>query len=222
VLELQVVDTSLLPKLRMLAAAREKDFTVYNIDLNTCQYYFYTHQLFPLCNLEAVIDAENRVQEIRATDSPFDIKKELPKMRVLKMWGERTQPLNFKSRIILECDEESIELALKEPVKVINDFNFFLKRHDPDVIISKRGDGLLFAALFKIANEQGRKLFADRDEVISKRTIITEGRTFTSYGRVLYRSAAYPLRGRWHVDARNSFFHSQTGIDGIVELAKLA
>jgi DNA polymerase II len=221
VLELQVADTSLLPKLRTLAASREKDFTVYNIDINTCQYYFYTYQLFPLCTLEAIIDEENRVQEIYTTDDPYEIKNELPQLRVMKMWGQQTQPLNFQSQVILECDEETIRLDLKTPVKVIQDFNFFFERHDPDVILSKRGDGLLFPALFKIANQQGRKLLADRDDVIARRTIITEGRTFTSYGRVLYSSAAYPLRGRWHIDIKNSFFHSQTGLNGTVELARL-
>ncbi len=222
VLELQIADASLLPKLRNLAAARENEFTVYNIDLNPCQYYFYRHQLFPFCHLEALIDEEHRVLAIHTADDPYRIEYELPNMRVMKMWGEHTQPLKADTRVILECDDESMQIKLGEPLKAIGDFNFFIERHDPDIIFSKRGDSLLFPALFKLANEHKRKLLVDRDDVIARRTIITEGRTFYSYGQVIYKGASYPLRGRWHLDTRNSFFFKETGLEGIVEMARLA
>ena len=48
------------------------------------------------------------------------------------------------------------------------------------------------------------------------------GRSYLSYGRVLYRGPAYPLRGRWHVDRRASFFFGETGLEGLLETARLA
>ena len=222
VLALPIADSSSLPGLRRLAAARDDQITAYNIDLNIPQYYLYTHGLFPLCRLEARVDEENRVREVRATDDPYDIRGEVPRLRRMYMWGRHTQPLDSRSRIILECDGEDIEINLDAPLRALRDFNFFVARHDPDLILSKRGDGLLFPALFRLAERHRCRLVADRDELVAKRTVITEGRTFYSYGKVLYKGAAYPLRGRWHLDARNSFFYNETGLDGIVEMAQLA
>src|ERR1044072_817846 len=221
VLELQIGDSSLLPRLRKLAASR-RELTFYNIDIPTPQYYLYRYGLFPLGNLEAEIDERGEVLEIGATDSPCEIKPLLPRLRVMKMWGLEMLPLNSESKIILECDAESLRLKPDDGAKAIRAFNDFIERHDPDLILSKRGDSLLFPLLFKLANQKRVKIFADRDEVVAKRTIITEGRTITSYGRVFYKSPDYPLRGRWHIDINNSFFHKETGVDGILELARIS
>jgi DNA polymerase II len=221
VLELRIGDSSLLPRLRKLAVSR-RELTFYNIDIPTPQYYLYTHGLFPLCHLEAEIDERGEVLEIQALDSPFEIKTVLPRLRVMRMWGIEMLPIHRDSKIILECDGESIQLKPDDGAKAIRAFNDFIERHDPDLILSKRGDSLLFPILFKLANQKRVNIFADRDEIVAKRTIITEGRTITSYGRVFYKSPDYPLRGRWHIDINNSFFHRETGVDGILELARIS
>jgi DNA polymerase-2 len=221
VLDLQICDSSLLPRLRKLAASR-RDLTFYNIDLPTPQYYLYTHHLFPLCNLEAEVDEYGRVQEIQATDSPFDSKAPLPRLRTLRMWGIEALPLSSQSKIILACDGEDIQIKPDDGAKAIDAFNDFIERHDPDLILSRRGDSLLFPILFKTADQSGVKIFPDRDQVIARRTLYMKGRTLTSYGRVFHKSPDYPLRGRWHIDVKNSFFHQQTGVDGILELARIA
>ncbi len=43
-----------------------------------------------------------------------------------------------------------------------------------------------------------------------------------SYGRVIFRAAPHTLSGRWHVDARNSFLFGETGLPGLIELARLS
>ncbi|MBI2152330.1 MAG: hypothetical protein HYU24_01325 [Candidatus Rokubacteria bacterium] len=48
------------------------------------------------------------------------------------------------------------------------------------------------------------------------------GRSYLSYGRVLYRGPACPLYGRWHVDRQASFFYGETGLEGLLETARLA
>lgn len=222
VLELTVADSSILPKLRNLVAARDTQFAAYNLDIPTPQYYLYTHGLFPTCRLEAMIDESKRVREIRSLDSAYDVRASLPRLRVMQMRGTLTLPLSPKSSVLLECDGEDIRIRLDDERRVVREVNEFISRHDPDLILSHQGDSLLFPILFGMANRRKVKLCADRDEVKVRRTIITEGRTFYSYGMVLYKGPSYPLRGRWHIDVNNSFFHKETGIDGIVELARLS
>ena len=43
-----------------------------------------------------------------------------------------------------------------------------------------------------------------------------------SYGKVVYRAATHTAFGRWHVDARNSFLFGDTGLPGLIELARLS
>jgi DNA polymerase elongation subunit (family B) len=221
VLELQIGDSGLLPRLRKLAASR-RELTFYNIDLPTTQYYLYTHNLFPLCNLEAEVDEYGRVLEVQATQSPFEIQLALPRLRTLRMSGIEAMPLTSQSKIILECGDEDIQIKPHDGAKAILTFNEFIERHDPDLILSKRGDALLFPILFKIANEKKQQLFADRDRRSARRTISSGGRIIKSYTRGLCKSPDYPLRGRWHIDVKNSFFHKQTGVDGILELSRLS
>jgi DNA polymerase elongation subunit (family B) len=217
VLELQICDTGLLPRLRKLAASR-KELIFYNINLPTPQYYLYTHNLFPLCNLEAEIDESGRVLEIQATGATDE--SELPRLRTLRMWGLETLPLTTDSRIILECGGEDIQIKLDDGTKALHTFNDFLRRHDPDLILSKRGDTLLFPILCKTAEQKKMSIFADRDSrITAKRMFNSQGRTLKNYDRRLYNRLDYPLHGRWHIDVQNPFFRKERGVKGIMELA---
>lgn len=222
VLELHVADSSLMPRLRRLAASRDREFTFYNCDIPAAQHYLYIKRLFPLCRLACEVSEAGDVIEIAALDSPWEIDYELPDLRTVKMCGERMRPTNQKSRIILECGNDRARLRLGDGARAIEDFNAFIARHSPDVILSERGDGLLMPALLAAARREKVGLMIDRDRVITKRKIETEGRTYFSYGRIIYKGPSYPLFGRWHIDAKNSFIHREAELHGLVELARLA
>jgi DNA polymerase-2 len=51
---------------------------------------------------------------------------------------------------------------------------------------------------------------------------VTEGRSFFTYGRMLYHPPDYPLYGRWHIAGAHAFVYRETGLAGLVELARLA
>lgn len=225
VLMLPVADSSVLPKLRRLAAERDREFTFYNCDIPAAQYYLYLKKLFPLCQLACEVDEAGRVLAMQATetdeiDEGLDYR--LPDLRIVTMRGERMQPRSDKSRIVLECAGSATSVRFADGAQAIDSFNAFISEHDPDVILSERGDSLLFPALLRLGKREKRELLLDRDRVVTKRKIITEGRTYFSYGRVIYQGPSYPLFGRWHLDAGDSFIHRETRLDGLAELARLA
>jgi DNA polymerase-2 len=222
VLELHIADSSLMPRLRRLAASRDRDLTFYNCDIPAAQHYLYVKQLFPLCRLACESNEAGGVVEIAALDSPWETDYKLPDLRTVRMRGEHMRPASQKSSIILECGSERARLRLEDGARAIQDFNAFIERHAPDVILSERGDGLLMPALLGVARREKIDLMIDRDRVVTKRKIETEGRTYFSYGRVIYKGPSYPLFGRWHIDARNSFIHREAELEGLVELARLA
>ena len=222
VLELHVADSSLMPRLRALAASRDREFTFYNADIPAAQYYLYLKGLFPLCRLACEVDEANNVLEIAATDSAWEIEYSLPELRTLTMRGERVRPLNSRSSIMLECAGAQVRLPLQDGERAIEGFNAFIEQHDPDVVLSERGDAVLIPSLLRIAKKAKLDLKLDRDRVVTKRKIVTEGRTYFTYGRIVYKGPSYPFFGRWHIDGEDSFAHRETGMCGLIELARLA
>ncbi|HYE74581.1 MAG TPA: DNA polymerase domain-containing protein, partial [Blastocatellia bacterium] len=220
-LELHVTDSSVLPRLRQACGAIEHEFGFYNLDLSAAQYYLCLHKLFPLCQLKAELDGD-QIIEIEATNSPWDLQHELPPLRLMQMHGENTLPLGPKSRIHLSSQGEQQTIYLADGRQAVTEFNDFISRHDPDIILSERGDARLLPALLKVADRERLPLKLDRDQVVTKRRIETEGRTYFSYGRVIYKGPSYPFFGRWHIDYRNSFTYHEAGLEGLLELARLS
>ena len=61
----------------------------------------------------------------------------------------------------------------------------------------------------------------DRETPPPPRRLNPQGRSYFSYGRIVYQGPSVPFYGRWHVDRRNSFFYRETGLSGLVQLARL-
>ena len=222
VIQLNVSDSSHLSKLREIAAKLDREVSFYNLDIPTPQHYLYLTKLFPLCRVEARVDERGAVIEIAATDSAWEIDHPAPPLRVMRMRGERMRPLTGASRIIIATENDEMILHPAGGAKAINTFNQIIGRYDPDLILSERGDSVLFPALLQVAGREKLQLPLDRDRVTTERKIETEGRTYFSYGNIIYKPPSYPLCGRWHIDRENSFAHHETGLEGLLEMSRLS
>ncbi len=221
-LQFDVSDSSHLPKLREIAAKLDREITFCNIDIPTPQHYLYLTKLFPLCRVDARVDDRGAVIEITATSSAWLIDHPTPPLRVLRMRGERMRPLTGASRIIVATESEERVIRPAAGAKAIDAFNEIIERYDPDLILSERGDSVLFPALLQVAGREKSRLLLDRDRVVTERRIVTEGRTYYSYGNISYKPPSYPLFGRWHLDRENSFAHHETGLEGLLEMSMLS
>ncbi|HKQ72338.1 MAG TPA: DNA polymerase domain-containing protein [Blastocatellia bacterium] len=221
-LQLNIADSSNTPALREIAAKLDREVTVYNLDIPAPQHYLYLKHLFPLCRLSVELDRQGNLIEIAATNSAWDIDQATPPLSVMRMRGERMRPLTRDSRIIIAADAVEYVLYPKAGAEAINAFNGIIERHDPDLILSERGDSTLFPALLKVARRENLRLQLDRDRVVTERKIETDGRTYFSYGNIIYKPPSYPLFGRWHLDRQNSFAHHETGMEGLLELSRLS
>jgi DNA polymerase II len=222
VLQLNISDSSHLPKLREIAAKLDREISFYDLDIPTPQHYLYLTKLSPLCRVEARVDEHGNVTEIAATSSAWELDHPMPPLRVMRMRGERMRPLTGASRIIIATESDEMVLCPARGAQAIATFNEIIERYDPDLILSERGDSVLFPALLQVARSEKRQLQLDRDRVITERKIETEGRTYFSYGNIIYKPPSYPLRGRWHIDRESSFAHGEPGLEGLLELARLS
>ena len=47
------------------------------------------------------------------------------------------------------------------------------------------------------------------------------GRSYFSYGRIVYQGSSAPFAGRWHLDRRNSFYYRESGLMGLIQIARI-
>ena len=94
-----------------------------------------------------------------------------------------------------------------------------LKRHDPDVILSEWGDSTILPLLRQQAERLRSSLPLNRDESAAVQQ--SRGRSYTSYGRILFKASSITLFGRIHVDKQNSFISEKCDFAGLWELARL-
>lgn len=222
VMQLNVADSASQRKICEAAAQMDREVAFYDLDIPATQHYLYLRQLFPLCRLEAEVDAGGNVIEIAATSSAWEMDHPMPPLRSLRMRGERMRPLTEKSRIHIATGNEEIVLHPAKGAAAIHALNELIERCDPDLLLTERGDSVLFPALLNVAKRERLKLKLDRDRVLTQRKIETEGRTYYSYGNIVYKPPSYPLFGRWHIDRENSFAHHEIGMEGLLEMARLA
>jgi DNA polymerase-2 len=197
--------------------------SLYNCDVPAEQYYLYTRRLFPFCRLRVRHEAE-RVIDIEPDGSPWDASYRLPSLQVLQLRLSRSAyiPLGKGNALVLEWDGRALELLPGSRRELVQTVNRFVQRIDPDLVLSEHGDTVIIPALLDMAARQGVPLALDRDRIPTQRRIVTEGKSYFSYGQVLYKGPSYPLIGRWHIDRKNSFIFAETGLEGTAELARLS
>lgn len=98
---------------------------------------------------------------------------------------------------------------------------------DPDVLLTHGGDRFDIPFLLHRINDLGLRaevrLGRDLDPTPDRPD--QQAKSVHTYGRWLYKSTAYYLRGRWHIDLSKKSLDAEadrTGVEGIVYLARVA
>jgi DNA polymerase II len=223
VLALGLADYAQLPRLRRRLPEFEPRLSFANCDIPLPQYYLSCRRLFPFARCEVEHSGEI-ITRIRAVDANAARHYALPSLRTLELTLtlDPLIPLLRGNTLVITLDGQAYELTTKDPVEMLETLNGFLTRYDPDLLFTDHGDTAILPQLLVLARRHGVSLALDRDPLPITRRIITEGRSFVTYGRMLYHPPGYPLYGRWHIDRAHSFVYRETGFEGLVELARLA
>jgi DNA polymerase-2 len=223
VLALEVADYQMFPQLLRRLPEFESRVTFYNCDLPLPQYYLYCRKLFPFGQCEVEHDGCT-IARIRGRDSSAERHYVIPSLRplMLQLTQDPLIPLQRGNTLRVTLDGQSYECTTNDPAELLEQLNAFLIRYDPDLILTDYGDTVIFPALLHLARRYRMPLALDRESAPVERRLVTEGRSFFTYGKMLYYPPAFPLYGRWHIDRAHSFLYRETGFGGIVELARLA
>jgi DNA polymerase elongation subunit (family B) len=218
---------------------------LYNSDLMLAPMYCWEKNVFPLAKVEvemdrsvaalderrlvnseepAVIDRRYSILAIESRDDEWAIDFELPPLQIMRARLEglgKVDPRHGRrGKLEVAVDDDWLELddAL-EPVAV--GFERMLRAHDPDLIVSEWGDSTLFPSLLQQARRERIPLSLNRDPAYGGAVQRSRARSYTSYGRILFKASATTLFGRLHVDVQNSFIAEQCNLEGLWELVRV-
>jgi len=217
VIEIEVADSEHYAQLPRILPQWEERITFYNCDIPLPQTYLYEKKIFPTGR--CIVEAEgNRIFEIHPdpSESVWMNHEDLYDLRVmeLRMDGDSIR----KRSLTLECEGYRVEMETVD----IREIEKFLGRFDPDVILSDDGDASLLPLLFFEERRWKTSIPWDRETYPLKRPANPKGLSYFSYGRTYYKAPTHLFLGRWHIDRRNSFIFGESGMEGVVELARLA
>jgi len=194
----------------------------YDCDIPFEQMYGYTHNLFPTAYCRLRYDGE-ALLECETLETPWDTDYPPMPLRVAHLHGEGY--LGSQSAILrflaLEMEGQTIEWNTGDLVEMLQSLNAYLDGWDPDLVWTTGGDSVLMPCLFQLAGQMGMDLHLDREPGI-RRNLVQRGRSYMSYGRIVYRDPDYPLWGRWHIDHRNCFLDHESDLDGLIEAVRVS
>jgi DNA polymerase-2 len=226
VMEIEVIDAEHYAQLPRILPQWEEKITFYNCDIPLPQTYLYERKIFPTGR--CIVEVEgNRIFEIHPdpSESVWMNDGDIPDLRVMELHTNGNsvplgrQTLNRSgSGLILKCEGYGVEMETID----VGEIEKFLKRFDPDVILSDDGDASLLPLLFSAEKRWKTSISWDREPYPVKRQVHPKGFSYFSYGRTYYRAPAHIFLGRWHIDRRNSFIYGESGMEGVIELARLA
>ncbi len=227
-LRVEIADPAILPGLKRRLFTLYGRFDIYHSDLDPVTSYLSSHNLYPLAPVKVktrIAERSNRLVSIEASGSALDFEYRVPALRILKMALQHSHRLGVSAAnpIILQIENREYKLAERRGEEYIRKINEIIRIEDPDCIISAYGDQVIFPFLYETAQQSGVRLELDRDLAAPiSRSIRKKGSSFNTYGSWIYRSASYPLYGRWHIDQHNSFTFKHTDLAGTIELARIS
>lgn len=227
VLEVDITDyrrTSFFAR-KVLRLGVYERFHLYNVDVPVSQAYLYEKDIFPLAKL-MVVDSGNRLS-YDILDSVEEVDYKIPPLRsmwvnvTIKKKGPVQQFTDEIDSITLEFGNKTFILSIGSEKDKILELVRTVKQEDPDIIFTHGGDSFLFPYLTYRAFVNGvlDRFILSRDD-IPIRAKKSRGKTFFSYGRVYHKAPLRRLYGRIHIDVDNTFIHTASGLEGLIEVAR--
>ncbi|HLB69053.1 MAG TPA: DNA polymerase domain-containing protein [Thermoplasmata archaeon] len=189
------------------------DYALYNVDLRFGQRYCLAHKIFP-CGLLWYNNGRWRAEE-----EQFALDYPLPKLRAELLDIHIANPLGiprFQDKLLgARIGDVGIEGSESETLEKLN---AAVRDLDPDVVLTDGGDAFTMPYLARKAAEHSVNLQLGRDP---DRFIERRGKSYFTYGKIVYKPGQYLLKGRLHLD-RGHFAYRESAMAGLAELSRLS
>jgi DNA polymerase-2 len=183
---------------------------LYDVDLRMDQRYFLKKGIFSMGLVE--------LPSLRSLDSNLRIDYPVPSLSSIDL-RVRTKGSGIPTFNNPIASVEANDVVLDGPEdSVLEQLQELVRREDPDIIYTTKGDSFYLPYLKKRAAEHGMEIELGRER--GERT--SRGKSFFTYGRIVYKPPGHKLRGRVHIDREASFTFRESGLHGLIELSRLS
>lgn len=173
----------------------------YNTQISPGQLFMFENDLFPFCKFH-IEESFSGKRKWTKTDDIRNIEYDVPYLKKIYIKFdisiENPKYLKQLPSLILKTDDGR-EIVVENDLDYANEF---IGKYNPDMIITEYGDSIILPLLSRKSKGNGK--------------------SFISYGKVYHRDRAVYLKGRYHIDERNSFFYKEVGMDGIIEISRIS
>jgi DNA polymerase-2 len=222
----------------------DSSLILYDSDLMLAPMYCWEKEIFPLARVEieadppagrspglsgprsagdpsAGVGPAGEIRAIACLDDEWAIDYERPPVRTMQLRLEGLSDVNPR-----HGRHGAVEVAIEDDWQVLDDsdepvavtFERLLRSSDPDVLVTEWGDDVLLPGLLRQAQRRHIHLPLNRDELPVERS---RSRSYTSYGRILFKESTTSLFGRLHIDTQNSFIAAHSELEGLWELVRV-
>ena len=189
------------------------DHRLYNVDLRFSQRYAMDHGLFPMGLVRYGNGIWTPEEEHFALEYPLPpLKRALLDLHVDNPAGiPRMQDKLLGARI----DDVELDGSQESILRGIEDL---VASKDPDILMTDGGDAFVMPYLARKAAELGVEMRLGRDpDKFAER----KGKSYFTYGKIVFKPGQYILRGRLHLD-RGHFAMRESDFAGLAELSRLS
>lgn len=191
---------------------RYYDYRLYDVDLRFPYRYFLQHDLLPF----GLVEYNGGW---RTLEEPFALEYDLPPLKRAELNIHVAAPLGlprYEDRLLTAQIGEAVLDGGEE--EILEGLNQAIQEEDPDILLTTDGDPFVLPYLIRKAEALGVDLLLGREP---QWFAPKEGKSYFTYGKIVYKPTQYLLRGRLHLDA-NHFAHRESGLHGLAEMARLA
>jgi DNA polymerase elongation subunit (family B) len=104
-----------------------------------------------------------------------------------------------------------------DEAEMLNELNCMIAHANPDLVLTERGNSFELPYLHHRASMHDINLQLGREKDILPEG---EGKSYFSYGRILYKPRGYMLSGRLHLD-KSIFVFREGGLLGLIDLSRI-
>lgn len=220
VMGIGVSNSTLFKKLFQEVHENFSNLIFYDADIDLTIRYAAVHNVFMMARCEVTTEADGKVISIKVLDDPYELDPSLPNLRVLHLRTDTDPSHKDPKYLIAKFGKSHLRLPFNRPKEAISLLNGVLISFDPDVILTRFGDGWLLPKLLELSSKTGIPLNLNRDLTLP--VLRKKEADFFNYGRAVYRAAQIHLRGRWHVDIENCMTYKQYQLVGAIEQTRLS
>ncbi|HRQ42696.1 MAG TPA: DNA polymerase domain-containing protein, partial [Chloroflexota bacterium] len=175
--------------------------------------------LFPLAYSDIEADAAGHIHRLAVLESAWELEPTNPPLRLMTIEPDVPPFQATPTWLRLRCGRTDNHMPMQPGHLLLRQLQATLKRHDPDIILTRWGDTWLFPTLLALAETEGVPFNPNRDE--GRRPLQRAENSYFTYGQVVYRGRQVHLYGRLHIDQQNAMLYGDYGLEGVFEQARV-